>query len=194
MNEYISSIIPSDALIFPESARNDIRIDVKHSSFKKTLSLLKHFQTLRLLTLVANDRLGSINRQHELFREYKDQIKVDNVDEFKTNVFVASSTENNDKRTSTISSGNSHDNQNKLKIIDLFKFPRPIKEVFLTEIRNSIDEDTLQDNNIFNGEGMYNECVTNSEVIFSFSEYNLILTFIYLFIYSFLIFNFRFNG
>lgn len=150
-----------------------MRIDVKHSSFKKTLSLLKHLQSLGLLNLVSTDRLGSINRQHQLFRDYKDHIKVDDVDKFKSSVFISTSNEFSDKLVSTSASSSTFaDNQNKLKIVDLFKFPRPLKEVFTTEIRNSIDETNLEEHlNIFTGEGTYNECLTSSEVNYFLSNY-----------------------
>jgi hypothetical protein len=67
-------------------------------------------------------------------------------------------------------SGN--DSNTRLKIIDLFKFPRPLREVFMAVVRNGQGVDLEEHLPWLMGEGPYGECMTHSEVAHSlFSPY-----------------------
>ncbi len=145
---------------------------MKHSSFKKTLSFLKYLQTHGLLTLTLSgheDRLVAINRQHQYFLEHKEQIKVPDVEEFKAQMQLSTGDHSHTGKKDD-HSGTTHSKDSKLKVLDLFKMPRPLKEVFLSVLRNleinqSTEEGTTPTLSCLLGEGIYGECLTNAEVM-----------------------------
>lgn len=164
------ALLPTDVGLFlPKTQHCEIKLEIKHSSYKKTSAFLKHLQSYGLLTLV-NDRIVSVNRQHEYFRDYKDHIRVENSEEFRMHVSVSSSNEHNASHPSKTVS----DPSSRLKIIDLFKFPRPIREVLVSVVRNggSNSLKDLEDHlSWLMGEGPYGECMIHSEVQWLLSSY-----------------------
>jgi hypothetical protein len=154
--------LPSDSSLLPEGSHTELRIDIKHSSYKKTLPFLKHLQATGLLTLVATDRIATVNRQHDLFRLYKDRIKVEQIEDFRTQVSVSGG------GGGTGDHSTSDALMAKLKIIDLCKFPRPLRDLFVSVIQSNPtchEAISLEDHlSWLTGDGPYGECMTHSEV------------------------------
>jgi hypothetical protein len=159
------SILPTDSSFLPEHCQSaELKIDIKHSSYKKTLAFLKHLQAIGLLSLIT-DRVASVNRQHELFREFKDQLRVENSDEFRMHVTVLSGGGDHSNTSSA------NDPNSRLKIIDLFKFPRPLREVLMAVVRNGQGEELEENLPWLMGEGSYGECMTHSQVQWLIATY-----------------------
>jgi hypothetical protein len=107
----------------------------------------------------VTDRIATVSRQHDLFRLYKDHIRVENLDDFRAQITLSGGGGGGGEHTSS---------EARLKIIDLVKFPRPLRDIFVTAIRNNPSHHEaidLEDHLTWLvGEGPYGECMTHSEV------------------------------
>lgn len=123
---------------------------------------LKHLQAAGLLSLQSRgggggegegegDELRAVNRQHELFRTLADRVRVADPEEFRKSLQASARSE--DRRSSGSGEGGGSSGDGVLSVVDLYKFPRPVRELLEKTDGLTVSVD-----------GMYGECLSGSEV------------------------------
>ncbi len=108
-------------------------IEIKKTSYKKVTKFLEYCKSIDLLTYRDDNGIATITgikRMHDLFREYK----VDDPDKFKESVKLretnSSSTGASGNSDSIGYHGSNPNGNSKITVIDLFKMPRNLKDIF----------------------------------------------------------------
>ena len=113
-------------------------IDIKATSYKKVSTFLRHIHSLGLLTLQEKGGVSAVvavQRQHDLYRG----VKVDHPEEFRSHVLGTPSESEGSSARKSLGTG-------KIKVVELYKMSKPVRELFGT-VR-----------------GQYGECLKQSEV------------------------------
>jgi hypothetical protein len=153
------------------SPQHPQHVDIRSSSFGKASNFLAHLQTAGLLQLGLRggggeeggkaEEVQAVQRQHDLFRTHAEAVKVADPEAFRAALAAVATS----KMLSHLSGGGTGmgaASGGVVAVLDLYRFPRPLKEVLEAHPIQHTEEGAAGGRLEVVGE--YGECLTGQEV------------------------------
>lgn len=155
---------------------NHQRLDIRSSSYAKASVFLNHLQSTGLLSLGLRggeeagktEEVRAVERQHELFRLHGEDVKVTDPEAFRASLAALATS----KMLSYLSAGGAGGGAaagGVVAVLDLYRFPRPLKEALEFPVSVLAVEGETEGSDKVTGErlqvaGEFGECLTGPEV------------------------------